>query len=733
MAPLQPSGSPGHEDDDLQSWAFLSAPHTGSFSGSGSVSELSGEYGMAHSPSMHSQGSYIHINNHNNAAAARSLGLPSTPSPIISHVTSAPSYSADATFNSIPASNIGPGNSPMFDLFSMSHQDALTEGMFPSHGFVFSNTPPDNLDFNLPFDPTLPNLSFDTPLEQQQVRLAQQQIISGQELNIPPTMQVPANSVPWSPTHLYAQHPFIQETFQAPTSTTNEVSSMSLSPRSSASSAIKQEARSAHNTKTSPQPIYGPARPPGVSKTKKKKSTASSRSSGSNSPGSATSLADGILMFCNQTIDNFGKGQGFRDMEHIDRSSQKGRKGALSEEVRANALRVRQTGACFCCHWRKVKCDGERPCQKCKKLCLQVPEAVCWKFQDFHEVLFPGFIRLQFTQAEMARFVEDNVASFTIGGVAVPATVSLTSGPLLSSRLVLNAKVFTARQETSEVLRQWHQVHRPNGVVELEAQRAAPLGLDFKSEGGSMTLSQRFELRQAVKAYVDAIAAEPTLALQLTDSVSKTDILRRVLAMVQQYAQASDSPIVRRALATYVMHYVISRQLTIASLDAADPLALGGPALTSRLLNRQIKAVMDDGMQDEVNSLFDDFMKRLKQTSRKEWTPCLAAFLILTLLMEAISTATDRFAITGTEVDVRDSKPAVFTRAKALEVIEQIESMPFKQFAYQFHHRFQTHSQDAAKAYNPLTEEDMKDLAELDGPAAEFVLGLRNLVECERK
>lgn len=40
------------------------------------------------------------------------------------------------------------------------------------------------------------------------------------------------------------------------------------------------------------------------------------------------------------------------------RTTQKGRKGPLANEVKENALQVRRLGACFCCHARKVKVCG---------------------------------------------------------------------------------------------------------------------------------------------------------------------------------------------------------------------------------------------------------------------------------------------------------------------------------------------------------------------------------------
>lgn len=748
-AVLSSGASPGsgflNEDEDSQSWEFLESlsATAGSFAGSGSGSGG----GAIPSPSIVSQGSsWANIITHH--AAGQQVRALSTPSPVMSQNAQAMSgspYSVHANFEAVPASHIDSGNTAMaFDFSDMSlpdnHQHAqqhfaaqqplLPEQMtaLAQQNFVFSPESQDMMisGFNTGFDTMsmLPEASYNS---------LEQQAHFDQHLGIPFAMQGQAHVGPWDPTSVQS-NVFVQEQLATPPSRSDGSSSISLSPRSPASPAVKQESRGAHSKKTSSQPVDIPRKPAGVQKSQKKKTQALSQS-GSDSPDHNNKFSEGIIMFCNQTVDNWGKSHSFGDMENIERSSQKGRKGALSEEVRANALKVRQTGACFCCHVRKVKCDQQRPCKNCVKLCTQVPEAVCWKFPDFNDVLFPDFIRGHFRRDEMAKFVDDNVASFTINGVEVPARVMLSSGPTFSTKLVVNAKFFTAKDVSSEVLQQWYQFVGDNGAVELDALRAAPIGIDMNTDG--VNTSQRSELRRKIEAYMESIVSEPSYPMQLTDSIRKTAISRKVLHIVQQYAQASGSPIVRRALSIYAMHYVMTRHLTmtpqtIASLQAVNPVAATGSFLTPRLLNRQIKTVIDDVMQQEVNSLFDDFTKRLKKRKREEWAPCLAAFLVFTLLMEAIETAADVFSITENEIEMRNRKPARFRRTFALKINDEIENMPFKQFAYQFHHIYQTHSRDAAaKAFNPLLGEGLNDPAELGPGGLDLVLGLRSLLQLE--
>jgi len=224
-----------------------------------------------------------------------------------------------------------------------------------------------------------------------------------------------------------------------------------------------------------------------------------------------------------------GKPNPFECFEAL--KTQRGRKGPLANETKENALQVRRRGACFCCHARKVKCDTERPCKSCTKLIAQVPQIVCWQFQDFLPVLFPDFIRGHFKRDEMSKFITENIGSFTVNGVEQPCTVQLYSGSRFNSVLTIRAKFFTAK--TDEVLRHWH-MHVAQDRINLHSQSAAPLGLD--SEGAA----QKDEIRKKSKEYIQSIMKEPAYAEQVTESFRHSDLPRRILHVVQNYAIQSE-------------------------------------------------------------------------------------------------------------------------------------------------------------------------------------------------
>lgn len=462
--------------------------------------------------------------------------------------------------------------------------------------------------------------------------------------------------------------------------------------------------------------------------TKKKKSP--SPSSVAAAASRAESGENPTFTFCNMSPDNWGKGD-FDGVTDLSRSSQKGRKGALSEDTRASALLVRKRGACFCCHVRKVKCDEKRPCENCNKLCRQVPQAMCWKFEDFIEVLLPRPIREHFAHEEMSRFVADNVQSFTLNGVEQHFTVTLSSGPEFMSKLVIKAKLFTAKMPTSDVLQHWYLLPtdmRADQVVALGKQEAVPIGLDED-------VAKRNELRRKVADYVHDIVQEPSYPLQLTasdrdESCFRRQMLRVMLHIVHRYAQQSRSPIVKRGLSIYAMHYIMTRHLTltqdsIEALRSVYPVSEECPDLTPRLLNRQIKAVIDEIIKKEVDDLFKEFSRRLKKKSREEWAPCLAAFVVLCMLMEEIETAAERFVKADSELASGRTK---FNHFHAREINTAIEERPFRQFAIQFHQIYQTHTRDA-KSLNPLADNNLSEPGGLDKAALDMVRSLRNMLQ----
>jgi hypothetical protein len=232
---------------------------------------------------------------------------------------------------------------------------------------------------------------------------------------------------------------------------------------------------------------------------------------------------------------------------------------------------------------------------------------------------------------------------------------------------------------------------------------------------------------------------EERFADLVTPAPQHTELPRKVLRIVHEYAKRCDVPMVRRALSIYAMHFVMTRHLCLTPQNIADlqPTGLvpqGVPWVTPRVLNRQIKAVIDEMLCREMQLLFENFSKSLKPKMRREWAPCLASFLVLCLFMESVEVAADMFVISDNEINLRHHYAPAWKRSFVLGINAEIENMPFKQFAFQFHQIYQTHSRDAAaRSFNPLVDDACFELAELDREAEDMVRQLRRFIDddCE--
>ncbi|KAI1104676.1 hypothetical protein F4804DRAFT_180221 [Jackrogersella minutella] len=528
------------------------------------------------------------------------------------------------------------------------------------------------------------------------------------DLGIPQQFRNDNNVPPWAPTNLK------NEDFTSGlVDETNSFTSQSPRQRSPTHSSLHSSPRSPY-VKTEPGKGASPIRKVRNGyKVEKKKSESSSKF---------------VIMTPNLINQQSGKPNPFECFEAM-RTTQRGRKGPLAHDTKESALQVRRLGACFCCHSRKVKCDKERPCKNCKKLTAQVPQIMCWQFGDFLPALFPDFMRGHFKKDQMSSFMSEHVEDFKPNGAELTCSVELFSGARFGSTLTIPASFFTPK--SAEILQHWHMNMGMN-QMDLQSRGAAPIGIDPESS------TQREELKRRTREYVQNLAADPMYAEQVTDSIRSTQLPRKVLNIVQRFArrsESSQSSMVKRALSIYVMHYVLTRQLcltsgTIASLRDTNMVPQNNPWLTTRVLNRQVKAVLDEMLLREMQLLFDGFSKSLKPKLRREWGPCLAAFLVLCLFMETVETAADTFVISQNEIAIRNHSKPEYRRDFALALCREIDNMPFKQFAYQFHQVYQTHTRDTgAKAFNPLAEDNLPQVAELDDASAEMVAQLKELLQ----
>ncbi|KAK3954228.1 hypothetical protein QBC32DRAFT_368813 [Pseudoneurospora amorphoporcata] len=367
---------------------------------------------------------------------------------------------------------------------------------------------------------------------------------------------------------------------------------------------------------------------------------------------------------------------GGKDAEGNNRTTFRGRKGPLATSTAVSALNVRRMGACFCCHARKVSCEETRPCRRCEKLKLTVPEVICWQFIDFTEVIFPGWLKAHLKR-DGARgaeeYVRGNVASFLVrfredeeeSEKPIKLTLTLGRGFNKAAMLTVFAKFFTPTPNAPDATR-WYTMRDQSDAgpgrknqkrLTLEEFPATPIALPYG------WLDQREELRRHLRQFHEGLYNEDQWAYLLTQSCEhRTDIPKRVLPILRRYANESRNVMVKRALQILTMNYTMSYHLhldpdTVRAIEVAGyrvPEGLDKAVLTARVLNRQLKAVTHDMIEREVRKLFEDFGRVLKPRSRKEWGGCFAAFAALSVFLEYKEAQADAYVVIENEIKKRD-------------------------------------------------------------------------------
>ena len=122
------------------------------------------------------------------------------------------------------------------------------------------------------------------------------------------------------------------------------------------------------------------------------------------------------------------------------------------------------------------------------------------------------------------------------------------------------------------------------------------------------------------------------------------------------------------------------------------------PDLSSRLLNRQLKAVIHKLHRDLTVSVLGDLEKAMRTRTEDAWGPSLATILILCLCMEGLQTAADTYVVSDL---LKEGTASKYTRKQSSKVCWQLEDYPFEQCRMLFHEIYKSHK-DGSVAFNPL-------------------------------
>jgi len=131
----------------------------------------------------------------------------------------------------------------------------------------------------------------------------------------------------------------------------------------------------------------------------------------------------------------------------------------------------------------------------------------------------------------MTAFLSDNIEDFTLRGAEQTVSVEFFSGRQFQSTLTVPASFFTPK--TAEVLQHW-SLNPDQFQFDLQSCGSVPIGVDPDNQ------MQKEELKRRSREYIHNLTFEPMYAEQVTDAIRTTEVPKKILKIVQKYAQKSN-------------------------------------------------------------------------------------------------------------------------------------------------------------------------------------------------
>jgi hypothetical protein len=120
----------------------------------------------------------------------------------------------------------------------------------------------------------------------------------------------------------------------------------------------------------------------------------------------------------------------------------------------------------------------------------------------------------------------------------------------------------------------------------------------------------------------------------------------------EQRLTVTQNNLLRQALVIHSIHYIKGVLITFCEDSASKALRnLRNPPanppslrhLSARILNRQIKGILNLLLQDLQKQLLDDFDGELKRSEKETWLLCLCTYFVFCMCIEQVQLAVDAF------------------------------------------------------------------------------------------
>ena len=125
--------------------------------------------------------------------------------------------------------------------------------------------------------------------------------------------------------------------------------------------------------------------------------------------------------------------------------------------------------------------------------------------------------------------------------------------------------------------------------------------------------------------------------------------------------------------------------------------------LSSRLLSRQVKHVMNKLHRDTYSKVLEVLERSMRSRTRDSWGTSFCAILIMCLCIEGLQTAADILVVCDRKINGDGSE---YSRVQSYEACSQLDKYPFQQCVRLFHDIYKSHREGNGggrePGFNPL-------------------------------
>ncbi|CAG8957611.1 hypothetical protein HYFRA_00010478 [Hymenoscyphus fraxineus] len=370
------------------------------------------------------------------------------------------------------------------------------------------------------------------------------------------------------------------------------------------------------------------------------------------------------------------------------------RKGPLDKAKREKASEMRKEKACLCCRISKATCSKGLICARCEKQQLLLPNLFCCRLhlKDYTRLFLPEQMVGPFLKSAIDKLEANEVP--VLGCSHIEFAVS--SGPHYPD---IHLRVHTLRSDSG--------FFKCDSVFE-------PLPLRIARQVSIQ------ELKNTLCKHIgDVIRHQRYYGEVVYNNTSQ--LAWDVHEAIWNYAKsAPENKFLQKLLSLYAMQHFMATSLVVSPKPSAQnmngPLTYDSRSPNLRMVNRQLKHVMLELLQDTYGEVLDELENQLLQKPNKYklWAPSFSAILVLNMCAEMVQINTD-FRIVNAVSDMQKSPTGLdrngnkASREASENLCREIDDKALRsaESGFQFVYNKQSKLKDGSKrdrAFNPIRD-----------------------------